>query len=114
MVDTTEIKASLQREIEALTKARDDLKLQIENAKSEARDEWARIEGTLERLQLEVKRIGSEAREPLKDIGSAALNLVDELKRGVSRIGQSARSALSERPPRRPKGDGERSESRVQ
>ena len=86
MVDTKEFKESLQREVEALMKARDELKLQLSLAKSEAKDEWARLETTYERLQSEIKRIGSDAKEPLKDIGSAARQLVDELKRGYTRV----------------------------
>jgi len=86
MVDTKEIKESLQREVEALTKARDELKLQLSLAKSEAKDEWTRLETSFERLQSEIKRIGIDAREPLKDIGVAVQNLVDELKKGVSRV----------------------------
>jgi len=86
MVDTKEIKESLQREVEALTKARDELKLQLALAKSEAKDEWTRLETSFERLQGEIKRIGIDAREPLKDIGVAVQKLVDELKKGVSRV----------------------------
>lgn len=86
MVDTKEFKESLQREVEALIKARDELKLQLSLAKSEAKDEWARLETTYERLQGEIKRIGIDAREPLRDIGSAARQLVDELKRGYTRV----------------------------
>ena len=86
MVDTKEIKESLQREVEALTKARDELKLQLALAKNEAKDEWTRLESSFERLQGEVKRIGIDAREPLKDIGVAVQNLVDALKKGVSRV----------------------------
>jgi len=96
MVDTTEIKASLQREIEALTNARDELKLQLKLARNEARDEWSRIESTVERLQLELKRIGEDAKEPLKDIGTAALHLVDELKRGFTRVRGSVKDAASD------------------
>jgi hypothetical protein len=77
MVDTTEIKESLQREVEALVRARDELKLLVKN---EAKDEWSRLENTFERLQVEIKRIGLDAKEPLKEIGSAARHLIDELK----------------------------------
>ena len=86
MVDTKEIKESLQREVEALTRARDELKLQLSLAKSEAKDEWARLETSFERLQGEIKRIGIDAREPLKDISSAARTLLDELKKGYAKV----------------------------
>jgi hypothetical protein len=86
MVDTKAIKDSLQRELEALIKARDELKLQLSLAKSEVKDEWSRLETTYDRLQGEMKRIGVDAKEPLKDMGTAARQLVDELKRGYSRV----------------------------
>ncbi len=96
MVDTKEIKESLQRELDALAKARDELKLQLKLAKNEARDEWSRLETTFERLQNEVKRIGVDAKEPLKDIGAAARNLLDELKNGYSRVKSGVKSEVKE------------------
>jgi len=94
MVDTKEIKESLQREIEALTKARDELKLQLSLAKSEAKDEWSRLETSFDRLQSEIKRIGIDAKEPLRDIGVAAKNLLDELKKGYSRVKTDVKDAV--------------------
>ncbi|MDB4975235.1 MAG: hypothetical protein JWN48_3576 [Myxococcaceae bacterium] len=91
MVDTKEIKESLQREVDALARARDELKVQLTLAKSDAKDEWARLETTFERLQAEIKRIGIDVQEPLKDIGSAARNLLDELKKGYSRVKQDVK-----------------------
>jgi len=92
MVDTTEIKESLQREVEALARARDELKSLVKN---EAKDEWSRLENTFERLQLEIKRIGLDAKEPLKDIGSAARHLLDELKSGYSRVKRDTKESIS-------------------
>ena len=92
MVDTTQIKQSLQREVEALARARDDLKAQLKLAKDEAQVEWSRLENTFERLQLEIRRIGIDAREPLKDIGSAAKNLLGELANGYTRIKREVKS----------------------
>ncbi|HEY6878240.1 MAG TPA: hypothetical protein VI299_09475, partial [Polyangiales bacterium] len=93
MVDTKEIKASLQRELDALAKARDELKVQLSLAKTEAKDEWARLETSFERLQGEIKRIGVDAREPLKDIGSAARNLLEEIKKGYTKVKADAKNA---------------------
>jgi len=95
MVDTKEIKASLQREVEAISRARDELKVQLSLAKSDAKDEWARLETTFERLQTEVKRIGIDVQEPLKDIGSAARSLLEELKKGYGRAKQDIKDVNS-------------------
>lgn len=92
MVDTKELKESLQRELDALAKARDELKVQLALAKSEARDEWSRLETTFERVQGDLKRIGSDAKEPLKDIGAATRNLLEELKRGYERVKSDLKS----------------------
>jgi len=96
MVDTKELKESLQREVDALTRARDELKVQLQGVKTDAKDEWARLETTFERLQGEIKRIGLDAKEPLKDIGAAARNLVDELKRGYGRVKEDAKQSLND------------------
>ncbi len=96
MVDTKEIKESLQKELDALAKARDELKLQLKMAKNEARDEWSRLETTFERLQSEVKRIGTDAKEPLKDIGVAARHLLEELKGGYSRVKSGVKQEIKE------------------
>ncbi|MET0342107.1 MAG: hypothetical protein ABW252_13975 [Polyangiales bacterium] len=94
MVDTTELKESVQREVEALSRARNDLFAQLKLAKSEAKVEWSRLETTFEKLQLEIRRIGIDAREPLKDIGSAARNLIGELKNGVARAKREVKSGF--------------------
>jgi len=95
MVDTSEIKAALQHELDALTKARDELKVQLTLAKSEAKDEWSRLETSFERLQSEIKRIGIDAKEPLKDIGSAARNLLDEIKKGYTKVRSDVKDEAS-------------------
>lgn len=94
MADTTELKESLRREVEALARARDDLFAQLKLAKSEAKVEWSRLETTFEKLQLEIRRIGIDAREPLKDIGSAARNLLGELKNGYARAKREVKSSF--------------------
>ncbi len=81
-----ELKASMERELELLSQARDELRLQVHLAKAEAREEWKRLESTWERVQGELKRVGAQAKEPAKDIGDAARSLLDELKRGYERV----------------------------
>ncbi|MFI5308820.1 MAG: hypothetical protein ACHQ53_15795 [Polyangiales bacterium] len=82
----TDLKGALQRELELLGKARDELKVQMHLAKAEAREEWTRLETTWQRVQGELKRASSHAKEPVKDMGDAARSLVDELKRGYARV----------------------------
>lgn len=86
MADAKDVKAGLQRELEMLAKARDELKLQIKLAKAEARDEWKKLESTWLGIEAEIKRIGEQSREPVKDMATAARALIEELKRGYARI----------------------------
>jgi predicted nucleic acid-binding Zn-ribbon protein len=86
MTDAKDVKAALQRELEVLSKIRDDLRLQLKLAKSEALEEWRKLESTWFGVEAEFKRIGEEAREPVKDMASAARALMDELRRGYGRI----------------------------
>jgi hypothetical protein len=81
-----ELKESMQRELELLGKARDELKVQMHLAKAEARDEWKRLETTWQRVEDEVKRARAQAKEPVKEIGDAARSLIDELKHGYARV----------------------------
>jgi hypothetical protein len=93
MPDTNEIKESLQRELDLLAQARDEIKVQMHLAKAEAKTEWAKLENTWQRVQEQLQHTRSGTEQPLKDIGSAAKNLVDELKSGYARV----REQLKER-----------------
>lgn len=93
MADVKEVKAGLQRELEALAKARDELKLQVKLAKDEARDEWKKLESTWFGIEAEIKRVGEQTREPVKDMASAARALMEELRRGYDRIKMQLKDA---------------------
>lgn len=86
MSTSKELKASLERELELLQKARDELKLQLNLAKKEARDEWTKLEATYQRVEGELKSAANNAKEPLKELSGSAKGLLDELKRGYSRV----------------------------
>jgi SMC interacting uncharacterized protein involved in chromosome segregation len=86
MTDANELKAALQRELDMLTKARDELRLRIHLAKADAREEWKKLETTWMRTQEELKRTTEHTKEPVKDMGLAVKNLIDELKGGYTRI----------------------------
>ena len=86
MTETKDVKAALQRELANLTKARDELKLQMTLAKNEVRDEWKKLETTWQGVEAEIKRVGEQTREPVKDIAEAAKSLVGELRGGIDRI----------------------------
>lgn len=97
MTDTNELRAALQRELEALGKAREELRLSIHLAKADARDEWRKLETAWERAQEELKRTGAHAKEPVKEIGHAVRQLLDELKGGYARIRDQIKEARGPR-----------------
>ena len=114
MTDAKDVKAALQRELELLSKIRDDLRLQLKLAKSEALDEWKKLESTWLGVEAELKRVGEQSREPVKDMAAAARALMDELRRGYGRIKTQLKEARhpSEAPP--PEGESQRGEARLQ
>jgi predicted nucleic acid-binding Zn-ribbon protein len=87
--NTNELKASLQRELDALTRARDELKVQLHLAKNEARDEWTKLEAAYARLTGELQNAGGDLKEPIRELSGAARSVFDELKHGYDRIRKS-------------------------
>ena len=86
MGDTKDLKATLQQDLTRLAAARDELRVQIELAKAEAKEEWNRLETTWLQVQDEVKRVRDHSKEPLHNIGTAVGQLLDELNAGYDRI----------------------------
>ena len=112
MTDAKDVKAALQRELEMLSKIRDDLRLQVKLAKSEALEEWKKLESTWLGVEAEFKRIGEQSREPVKDMAAAARALMDELRHGYNRIKSQLKEARHPQPSS--ESDGQRNEPRLQ
>lgn len=83
---TKDLKANLQKELDHLEEIRGELRVQLALAKAEAKEEWDRLERSWDRIQDDVKRVGDEAKEPIQQIGQAANDLIQELKRGYERL----------------------------
>jgi hypothetical protein len=86
MPDTKNVKEALQRELEALAKARDELQVNMSLAKAEVRDELRRLGTSWDLVETELKRLGEHSKESVKDMGAAARSLIDELKHGFVRV----------------------------
>jgi hypothetical protein len=93
MRETQEVRDAFQKELALLEKARDELKLQIHLAKADAKSEWAKLETTWQRIQEQVQLTRNGTEQPMKDLGSAAKTLIDELRSGYARV----REQLKER-----------------
>lgn len=89
---TKDLKATLQKELDHLAEVRDELRVQLALAKAEAKEEWNRLEGNWDRIQDDIKRIGDQSKEPVQQIGHAATELVEELKRGYARLREQFKS----------------------
>jgi predicted nucleic acid-binding Zn-ribbon protein len=89
MTNSNELKASIQRELDALSRARDELKVQLHLAKNEARDEWSKLEAAYTRLTGELTQATGDLKEPVRELSGAAKSVVDELKHGYERIRRS-------------------------
>jgi hypothetical protein len=94
MANMDEARNALQREIDLLSKARDELRVRLHLAKADALDEWKKLEASWQRAQEELKRTSEHTKEPVKEMGAAARHLIDEIKRGYARI----REQLKETP----------------
>ena len=98
MADSKDVKAALQRELDMLAKVRDDLRLQVKLAKSEALDEWRKLESTWFGVEAELKRMGEQTKEPVKDMAAAARLLMEELRTGYVRIKAQLKEARQSSP----------------
>jgi seryl-tRNA synthetase len=72
--------------LERLEEERDELKVKLNLAKLEAREEWEELEEKIEKLRGRLKAVREEAREASGDVGAAFEMLVDEVKEGLARI----------------------------
>jgi hypothetical protein len=84
----TDLQAKWQQVLADLERQRDELKLKLHLARAEARDEWARLnlDEKIATLRQRADAAGGEAREAMKDIGTAAERLVDEIREGLERV----------------------------
>ena len=77
-----------QEVLSDLERQRDELKLRLHLAGKEARDEWARLalDEKITTLRQRADAAGVEARGAMKEIGSAAERLADEIREGLERV----------------------------
>jgi CBS domain-containing protein len=85
----SELGEKLEEEIESLKRTRDELKVQMNLAKAEAQDLWARMEHKFQEVESQVKLTKRDAEEPLRDAGNALRALVHEIGEGYKRIRQA-------------------------
>lgn len=79
-------RTNLDELVESLERLRDELKLKVHLATSDARDEWEELEKKLGHLRAKATSIGRVAEDAAEDVGEAVELLGKELKRGYERL----------------------------
>jgi dsDNA-specific endonuclease/ATPase MutS2 len=72
--------------MEKLEAERDELRVKLNLAKMEAKDEWEALEKKMDGLRGRMKVVSEEAREAGGDVGAALDVVADEVKQGFARL----------------------------
>lgn len=85
----SDLKDSLENAVNALKQERDDLRVQLNLAKLDLRDEWEALEQKLGHLESRLGHAGTEAKDSIEDVGEAVEVLAGEIKEAYKRIRDS-------------------------
>lgn len=85
----TQIGDRIDQEVESLRRVRDELRVQMNLAESEARDRFEELEGRWRELEGRLGQLAREAREPAEEVGEAVRLLVKEIQEGYRRVRDS-------------------------
>ena len=86
MIDTDQLKTTLQRELESLQTTREELRLQASLACADVRAELDQLEHKFERAQEEIARISAHSKTAAKQIEDSVRSLFHELRTGYERV----------------------------
>lgn len=81
-----DIKQQIQESLAKLRQERDELRVRLNLAKMEVRDEWQASEAKIARLESRAKELGSATAESAKEVGEAAKLLAEEVRDGLKNI----------------------------
>ena len=82
----SDLKENLQELAAELRQTRDELRVQLNLAKAEARDEWEELEDKWEHFRTRMKPVEEAVGESAADVGDALMALGKELKKGYQRV----------------------------
>jgi hypothetical protein len=74
----------LQQEYEKLKTHRDELRVQLDLGKKEAKAAWLEVDETWGELETRMKLLGRLSRQTAEEVSEAAGELVDDAREGVS------------------------------
>jgi CBS domain-containing protein len=81
-----EVAGRIERELDAVRRVRDELRVKIHLARADARDLFEKLEHRFADAEAKASLLRREAREPLHEAGEAAAGLLRELRDGYRRI----------------------------
>ena len=79
-------KRSIQEQLAALKRERDELALKIHLAKAEARGEWQELETRLDELEQRARPLAQAVGETAGGVGASLELAADEIKKGFAKI----------------------------
>jgi hypothetical protein len=82
----TGTQSRMHEEFEKLKQRRDEIRVQLDLGKKDARAAWDEVEGKWQQLEGKVKVLASEARDAAEDVATAADVLMDEIREGFTRL----------------------------
>jgi hypothetical protein len=83
MVDLSE---RFSEELKTLRELRDELRVQMELGRAEARDRWETLEEDWRHLDAKLKLMRNESRGELEEIAEAARRLVQQIREGYRHL----------------------------
>jgi hypothetical protein len=78
----SKLRERLEKEMQTLRTLRDELRVQAELGRLEARGRWDELERQWNELEGKLKMVGEGAREDAAEVGEAAQLLLEELRKG--------------------------------
>jgi hypothetical protein len=76
----------IEDQVAELRAARDELAVQLELAKMEAKDLWGDLEKQWEHAESKLKVLGDTSQEAAEEVGEAAQLVLDEIKEGYTKL----------------------------
>ena len=81
-----DVREEIDRLVGRVEQQRDELRLKMQLAKADARDEWNKLERQWEEVRPRVAQAGAVVSGTAKDVGSALKLALEELGRGYDRL----------------------------
>ena len=76
----------IEEEIDAVRRARDELRVRLHLARADARDRWEELEHRYRELESKLELVAREAGQPVREVGEAVKQLARELREGYRKI----------------------------